>query len=204
MTEELITQLAPIDSLKVISRTSVMQYKGTKKTIPQIARELGVGGIVEGSVMRSGDRVRIIAQLIEAASDRHLWAQSYERDLKDVLALQREVARDITAHIRLSLSPAQSERLTARAEVEKQVQQALRLNPGYPGAHLIYNVLLRATGRHEQSIAEARRAIELDPLSLINNYDLAWSYYQAHQFDEALAQVRRTLEIDPHFSMALV
>ena len=84
------------------------------------------------------------------------------------------------------------------------MQQALRLNPGYPGAHLIYNVLLRATGRHEQSIAEARRAIELDPLSLINNYDLAWSYYQAHQFDEALAQVRRTLEIDPHFSMALV
>ena len=309
MTEELITQLAPIDSLKVISRTSVMQYKGTKKTIPQIARELGVGGIVEGSVMRSGDRVRITAQLIDAPRDRHLWAQSYERDLKDVLGLQREVARDITAHIRLSLSPSQSRRLTTRAEVdpeaydlylrgrydwstlsdagvrraigyyqqaiarnprdarsysgisdayivlaqvvgtmtfdealprskaaaekalaldpslseahasmaaallwhdrdwagaERHVQEALRLNPGYPGAHLVYNVLLRATGRHAQSVAEARRAIELDPLSLINNFDLAWSYYQWHRFDEAIAQVRRTLEIDPRFFLAWI
>ena len=92
----------------------------------------------------------------------------------------------------------------SKEERAKLEQEALRLNPGYPGAHLVYNVLLRATGRHAQSVAEARRAIELDPLSLINNFDLAWSYYQWHRFDEAIAQVRRTLEIDPRFFLAWI
>ena len=95
MTEALITELAQISALSVISRTSVMQYKGTKKPLPEIARELNVDAVVEGSVVRSGDRVRITAQLIQAPTDRHLWAQSYERDLRDVLALQSEVAKDI-------------------------------------------------------------------------------------------------------------
>ena len=105
MTEELITSLAPIPSLKVISRTSVMRFKGSKEPLGTIARTLGVDAIVEGSVMRAGDRVRITAQLIEASSDRHLWARSYERDLQDVLAMQSEVARDIAQEIRLQLAP---------------------------------------------------------------------------------------------------
>ncbi len=82
MTEALIAELAKIGALKVISRTSVMQYKGARKPLPEIAHELNVDGIVEGSVLRQGDRVRITAQLIEAATDQHLWAESYEREMR--------------------------------------------------------------------------------------------------------------------------
>ncbi len=97
MTEELITELSRISAIKVISRTSIMRYKKTDKPLPEIARELGVDGIVEGSVLRSGDRVRITAQLISAAKDANLWAQTYDRDLRDVLALQSAVASAIVA-----------------------------------------------------------------------------------------------------------
>jgi serine/threonine protein kinase len=100
MTDVLIAGLAQIKALKVISRTSVMQYKEARKPLPQIARELGVEGIIEGSVMRSGNRVRITAQLIDARQDRHLWANNYEREMTDVLALQAEVVREITGEIR--------------------------------------------------------------------------------------------------------
>ena len=104
MTEQLITDLAQISALKVISRTSVMQYKGARKPLPQIAQELGVDAVVEGSVQRSGDRVRITAQLIDARADQHLWARSYERDLRDVLALQDEVARAIANELKIELA----------------------------------------------------------------------------------------------------
>ena len=92
MTDALITDLAQIGSLKVISRTSSMQYKQTKKSLPEIARELNVDGIIEGTVQRSGDRVRITAQLIHGPTDKHLWANSYERDLRDVFALERDAS----------------------------------------------------------------------------------------------------------------
>ena len=92
MTDELITDLAQISALRVISRTSVMAYKGARKPLPQIARELNVDAVVEGTVLRSGDQVRITAQLIEAATDKHLWSESYEGDLRDTLALQKKVA----------------------------------------------------------------------------------------------------------------
>ncbi len=95
MTDEIITDLAKLSGLRVISRTSAMQYKGTRKSLPEIGRELKVDAVVEGTVMRQGDRVRIRAQLIYAPRDQHLWAEAYERDLKDVLALQAEVAQDI-------------------------------------------------------------------------------------------------------------
>ena len=105
MTDVLITDLGKIGNLRVISRTSAMQYKGAHKSLPQIARELNVDAIVEGSVLRSGNRVRITAQLVEAREDRHLWAQSYEGDLRDVLDLQSEVAGDIASEIRVQLIP---------------------------------------------------------------------------------------------------
>src|SRR5207247_1460790 len=105
MTDELITDLAKIGALRVISRTSMMHYKGTNKTVPEIARDLKVDAVVEGSVERFGDRVRIRAQLIHAATDRHLWAESYERDLRDILPLQDEVARAIANHIQAKLTP---------------------------------------------------------------------------------------------------
>src|SRR6202030_2538463 len=92
MTDELITDLAQISALRVISRTSVMVYKGARKPLPQIARELNVDAVVEGTVLRSGDQVRITAQLIEATTDKHLWSHSYEGELRDTLALQNRVA----------------------------------------------------------------------------------------------------------------
>ncbi len=103
MTDALITDLAQIGSLKVISRTSMLHYKKTDKSLPEIARELNVDGIVEGTVQRSGDRVRISAQLIYGPSDKHLWARSYERELRDTLQLQVEVAQDIAAGISANL-----------------------------------------------------------------------------------------------------
>ncbi|MBI1798324.1 MAG: protein kinase [Candidatus Eisenbacteria bacterium] len=106
MTEELIASLAGLEGVSVISRTSVMKYKGTTRSLPQIARELGVDGVIEGSAMNAGGRVRITAQLIEAAHDRHLWANHYERDLKDVLTLQDDVAQAIAGEIRVALTPA--------------------------------------------------------------------------------------------------
>src|ERR1700730_7596427 len=113
MTEELITDLAKIGALRVISRTSTMQYKGAHKPLPEVARALNVDAVVEGSVEGSGNRVRIRAQLIEASTDRHLWAESYERDLRDVLGLQSEVARAIAHEIKIKLTPQHPKRLAA-------------------------------------------------------------------------------------------
>ncbi len=113
MTEALITDLSKIGSLKVISRTSVMRYKEADLPLRQIGRELGVDAVVEGSVLRAGDRVRITAQLVEVATDQHLWAESYERDLHDVLSLQREVARAIATEIKITLTPEESTQLAA-------------------------------------------------------------------------------------------
>ena len=104
MTDALITGLAQIGSLKVISRTSSMQYKQTGKSLPEIARELNVDGIVEGTVQRSGDRVRITAQLIQGSSDKHLWANSYERDVRDVFALERNVTEDVARQVQARLT----------------------------------------------------------------------------------------------------
>ena len=120
MTDELITNLAMLGNLRVISRTSIMQYKGTKKTLPQIGRELNVEAVVEGSVVRSGDRVRITAQLVDTATDQHLWAASYDRDLRDVLLLQGEAARSITENIRLHLTSQQANRLSRARPVDRE------------------------------------------------------------------------------------
>lgn len=114
MTDELITELAQLGKLRVISRTSVLRYKKTRLTLPEIARELNVDAVVEGSVLRSGDRVRISAQLVDARADRHMWAHSYEGELRDVLAVQREVAQQIAQQIRLSVSGEQNHEIPVR------------------------------------------------------------------------------------------
>jgi len=111
MTDELITDLAQIRELKVVSKTSIMQYKGTRTPLPQIGRDLKVDAVVEGSVLRSGDRVRITAQLIRTATDRHIWAAAYDGDLKDVLSLQARVAEAITNEVKLNLTAEESGRL---------------------------------------------------------------------------------------------
>jgi TolB-like protein/DNA-binding winged helix-turn-helix (wHTH) protein len=117
MTDQLITDLAKVGSLRVISRTSVMQYKSAKKALPEIARELNVDAVVEGSVVRSGQRVRVTAQLIQASADRHLWAETYDRDLGDVLKLQGEVADAIAQQVRAQLTPTQSAQLRRARQV---------------------------------------------------------------------------------------
>lgn len=126
MTDELITRLAKLQTLKVISRSSVMRYKRTDKSLPEIARELNVDGIIEGTVLRSGNRVRITAQLIRAANDQHLWAETYEGDMEDVLRLQDSVARTVAAEIRVKLGP----------EVEQRLAKSPSVNPAAYEAYL--------------------------------------------------------------------
>ena len=123
MTEAILTDLAKINALRVVSRTSVMRYKRTQKPLPEIAKELNVDAIVEGSVQRAGNRVRITAQLIHAATDQHLWAEAYERDLRDVLVLQDEVARNIAQQVRVKLTPEENIRLSSGRPVDPEAYQ---------------------------------------------------------------------------------
>jgi len=162
MTEELITNLGKISALRVISRTSVMRYKKTEKPLPQIARELGVDGIVEGSVLRVGGRVRITAQLIQAEQERHLWAESYERELRDILALQSEVARAIASEIRLKLTPQEQTRLASARPVNPEAYE-LYLKGRYQ-----WNK--RTEEGLKKSLEYFQQAIRVDP-----SYALAYS-----------------------------
>jgi TolB-like protein/DNA-binding winged helix-turn-helix (wHTH) protein/Flp pilus assembly protein TadD len=118
ITDELITELAKISSLRVISRTSVMSFKRARRSLGEIARELGASAIVEGTVLRTGDRVRVTAQLIDAVRDRHIWAQSYEQSLGDILTLQRRVAQDIAAHVNAKLTDSEQQRLAAKRSIQ--------------------------------------------------------------------------------------
>jgi len=168
MTEVLISELSQVSALKVISRTSVMRYKGTSEPLPQIARELSVDGIIEGSVLRSGDRVRITAQLIHAPSDTHLWAKSYERDLRDVLTLQSEVAQAIASEIKIKVTP----------------QEQVRLAGAYPVNPEAYELYLK--GRYEwnkrteaglrKALEYFQQAIDVDPTYALAYAGLADSY----------------------------
>lgn len=124
MTDALITDLAKIRAIKVISRTSVMQFKGVNKHLPEIARALGVDGILEGSVQRSGGRVRITAQLIRAGTDTHLWAESYERDTHDILTLQAEVAQAVAREINVTVTPEESAHLARAHPVNPEAYEA--------------------------------------------------------------------------------
>ncbi len=155
MTEALISDLAKIGGLKVISRTSVMRYKATPKSLPEIAKELNVDAVVEGSVLRVGDRVRINAQLIRAATDQHLWAESYEHDLRDVLSLQGKVARAIAEEIKVTLTPQERARLAAARPVNPAAHEAY-----LKGRFHWHN---RTRTGMETAIEYFRRAIDLDP-----------------------------------------
>jgi len=153
MTDELITDLAKVGALRVTSRTSVMRYKGTKKSLPEIARELNVEGIVEGSVTRSGNRVRITAQLLHAPEDQHLWAETYERDLGDVLKLQGDVAQAIAQQVRAQLTPQQQDRLGSVRQVNPEAYDAyLRGRYYLTNQFTTAQPLNRAKGYFEESI----------------------------------------------------
>ncbi|MBI3634721.1 MAG: protein kinase [Candidatus Rokubacteria bacterium] len=303
MTEALIADLAKLKGLRVISRTSAMRYKRSAKPLPEIARELNVDAIVEGSVLRSGGRVRITAQLIQAATDTHLWAESYEREMSDVLSLQSEVARAIAREIQHALSPqaeASLQRATrvspaaydaylkgrfhwnrrtevalfraldyfnqaiqqdpawpqahagladnfdvmgfygfmepreafprARAaamkaleldetlgeahialayvyhyhdwrwdESEREYARGVELNPGYAIGYLWHLNLLTCMGLFEEARAEGRRALELDPLSLIINVAQGWISFFGRDYERAVVEFGRGQELDPTF-----
>ena len=155
MTEELIARLASLGGLRVISRTSAMQYKATTKLMPQIASELHVDAIIEGSVLRSGDRVRITAQLVHGPTDRHLWAESYERNQRDVLVLQNEVARDIARKVSLTL----------RASAVSGPHRARVVHPEAHQAYLLgrYRWHHRRGAELLSAIADFQKAISIDP-----------------------------------------
>jgi eukaryotic-like serine/threonine-protein kinase len=194
MTEALITDLSKIRALTIISRTSVMQYKGvTKKPLPQIARELGVDGVVEGSVMRVGDRVRITAQLIQAASDRHLWADSYDRDLRDILALQSSLAQAIAREISIVITPREQSQLAITRPVNPEA----------------YELYLKGVSAKSQTESEDyfRRALEIDPSYALAWTQLAWTYNSrgsgvglsySEAYPKAKAAAHKALDIDPN------
>jgi TolB-like protein/DNA-binding winged helix-turn-helix (wHTH) protein len=306
MTDALITDLAQIGALRVISRTSIMRYKGMRKPLPDIARELGVDGIVEGTVVHSGSRVRVTSQLIYAPTDQHLWARGYEREVGDIVTLQGEIAQAIADEVRAAVTPAErshlAKRLTDNPEAyqlylrgryswnqrtpvgtkksieffqqatekdpkfalayagladaynfsnilgvlapkessplaktaaiealrldpqlaeahtalglvkshydfdfpgaQREFLKAIELNPNYANAHLFYaGGYLTPMARHEEAIAEMKKALELDPLSLPLNNMMGNTYLWAGDYEKSLQQFQRTIELDSTFPL---
>ncbi|HEY2973155.1 MAG TPA: winged helix-turn-helix domain-containing protein [Pyrinomonadaceae bacterium] len=203
MTESLITNLAKIGALRVISRPSVMQYKGARKPLPEIARELNVDALLIGSVVRSGDRVRIAVQLIHAATDRNIWNDSYDRDLRDVLALQREVTQDIVGEIRIKLTP------------QEQVQFG-SVRPVNPEAYDHYFrgrfYLNRQTKEdNEAAISALEHAVAIDPTFAAAHAELAQAYVwklflfapgEKQWAEKAFVALEKALALDPDLAVA--
>jgi TolB-like protein/DNA-binding winged helix-turn-helix (wHTH) protein/Tfp pilus assembly protein PilF len=203
LTDALITDLAQMGSVRVISRTSSMQYAQTKKSLPEIARELHVEGIIEGTVQRSGDRVRITAQLIYGPSDKHLWANSYERDMRDVFALERDVTEDIARQVQAKFT----------TQNHAAPSQPRPTNPTALEAYLQGKYYLTRFGRgsgddaQREAAAYFQRAIEADPNfapayhGLANAHmDLLWPSNQDGEIAKRAAE--RAVELAPDSSEA--
>jgi serine/threonine-protein kinase len=306
--EEILTRLSKIADLKVISSTSTQKYKSAPDNLREIARQLGVSNILEGSVQKTADQVRVNVQLINALNDAHLWSDIYDRKLTDIFAVESDIAKTIADTLQAKLTGAEKQMISAQptsdtaayelylkgrllwgkrggdnlrqaigfyeqaiardpsfalayaalAEVYvilpvytaiapqdaypkaktaalkalqlddklaeahtaladalyndfdmagsiAEFQRAIALNPNYATAHQWYgNDPLASVGRFDESIAEGKRAIELDPLSPIVNSDLGVNLFYARRYDEAIAQLRKTVEIDPTFYYAHV
>ncbi len=201
MTEELIATLARVTPLQVISRTSVMRYRGSDKSLRQIARELRVDAVVEGTVLRAGDRVRVTAQLIDAASDRHLWSRSFERDVEDVLALQAEIASEIVGELHAVLLP---ERPNARpGRVDPRAWEAMLRGR--------YHVARRTIQDLNEAVRQFRIAIDRAPDDANAWAGMATAHALLHSFglgerNEHLARAEqaadRAIELDPESAEA--
>ena len=305
--DEILTRLAKVADLKVISRTSTQHFKSAPENLPEIAKRLGVMHILEGSVQKASDQVRVNVQLINALTDAHLWADTYDRKLTDIFAVETEIAKAIADTLQAKLTGSEQHVIAARptesteahqlylkgryfwnkrtgddlkksidyfqqaiavdpnyalayagvadayvwlpgytagtprdcypkakaaatkalqlddtlaeahttlalaiwlydfdsAQAIREFQRAIELNPNYAIAHQQYgNNTLAALGRFDDAIVEGKRAVELDPLSLVINTDLGSDYYYARRYDEAIAQLRKTLEMDPGFYIA--
>ena len=212
MTDELITELGQIGELRVISRTSVMTYKRARKPLPQIARELNVDAAVEGTVLRSGSSVRITAQLILAANDEHLWAHSYEVELRDVFSVQKQVARSIAEQVRIKLNPIEQTQLNRPKAANVEAYEA------YLKGRYFWNK--RTADGLKKAVDYFNQAIEMDPVyakaysGLADSYALMgdWEYgvlAPAEAFPKAKAAATKALELDntlgeAHTSLAFV
>src|SRR5215469_15639630 len=210
LTEEMITQLGRVnpDRLGVIARTSAMQYKNTRKTIHQIGRELQVSHVVEGSVRRAGGRVRITAQLIQVSDQTHLWAESYERNASDILALQNEVAQAIARQIQIRLISHETEKLSASGSISPEAHES------YLKGRYLWNQ--RTLEALQKSLKHFERAIEIDPAYAPSYAGIADSYLTLQDDGhlptlEATAQAKRAASealrrdemlAEPHISLA--
>jgi TolB-like protein/tetratricopeptide (TPR) repeat protein len=305
--DEILTRLAKVADLKVISRTSTQRFKSAPSDLRNIAKQLGVMHILEGSVQKSNDQVRVNVQLINALTDAHLWADTYDRKLTDIFAVESEIAKTIAETLQAKLTGSEQRAIAARptenteahqlylkgrffwnkrtgsdlkksidyfnqaiaadpkyalayagvadayvllpgytagtprdcypkakaaakkalelddtlaeahtslaiaiwlydfdfSQASREFQRAIEVNPNYAIAHQQYgNIMLIALGRFDDAIVEGKRAVELDPLSLVINTDLGANYYCSRRYDEAIAQLRKTLEMDPGFYIA--
>lgn len=302
--DEILTRLAKIAELKVISRTSTQRFKSAPNDLRQIAQQLGVANILEGSVQKANDQVRVNVQLINALTDAHLWAETFDRKLTDIFAVETEIAKTVADVLQAKLTGSEQHVIAARptanteahqlylkgrffwnkrtgsdlkksidyfqqaiaadpnyalayagvadayalipgysggnpgdcypkaaaaakkalalddtlaeartalaltlwyydfnfSEANREFQRAIELNPNYASAHQQYgNNTLSALGRFNDAIAEGKRAVELDPLSLVIISDLGMDYYYARRYDDAVAQFRKVLEMDPGY-----
>ena len=210
LTEALITSLAKIGALRVLSRTTAMHYKSVRRPLPEIARELGVDAVAEGTVLRAGERVRISVQLVHAPTDTHLWAESYDRDLRDVLALQSEVAQAVARQIQVKLTPLEQARFAQVRPVDLEAYEA------YLKGRYHWN---RRTGRELPRAAQCfQRAIEKDSSYAAAYAGLAdslsslgtWSFVSPNEsYGRAKGAALRAVELDPglgeaHVSLAWV
>jgi TolB-like protein/DNA-binding winged helix-turn-helix (wHTH) protein/Flp pilus assembly protein TadD len=188
MTEELITALSKISALRVISRTSVMRFKGTRRPLPEIAHELNVDAVVEGSILRSGNRVRITAQLIQAPLDKHLWAETYDRDIRDVLALQSDVAGAIAKQVKAQITPAETAKLSTVRQTDPEAYQL------YLQGRYYWN---KAT---DQSVSDSReyfhKAVEKDPGYARAWVGLAFAYNLMGDYSHGKEAARKALALD--------
>jgi TolB-like protein/Tfp pilus assembly protein PilF len=194
MTEELTTELGQVTSLRVISRTSTMSYKGTTKTLPEIAKELHVDGIVEGSIEREANQVRITVQLIDSKTDQHIWAHSYDRDMTSVLELQSDVARAIADQIQIELTPQQQARLNRTQHVNPEAVELY-----------LQGIQRLDTATPKDAIGYFQQAIEKDPsyaaahATLANTYgwmgEAGWMPY-SEAFSKQRAEALRAIELD--------
>ncbi len=306
--DEILTRLAKVSDLKVVSRTSTQHFKSSPDNLPEIAKQLGVMYVLEGSVQKSSDQVRVNVQLINALTDAHLWAETFDRKLTDIFATESNIAKTIAETLQATLTGSEKTAMSkkptanpeayelylkgrffwnkgtgadlrkaidyfnqaiakdpnyalaysgladsylllpaygaaapkdsipqAKAAVKKalelddtlaeahassgrilsgfdfdsmkaiaEFERAIELNPNYATAHHWFGSgPLLALGRFDESIVEAKRSVELDPLSMINNADFGNDYYYARRYDEAIGQLRKTIEIEPRFYLPI-
>jgi TolB-like protein/class 3 adenylate cyclase/tetratricopeptide (TPR) repeat protein len=204
MTAALIADLAGIRALRVISRTSVLRYKHARKPLPEIARELDVDAVLEGTVVRAGERVRISVQLVDAHNDAHLWAERFDRDVRDLLVLQADVARSVASCVEATLTPEEHRRLTQAPRVDPRAEDAYLRGLAYLGRSTV-DGMRRAIEHFEEA---ARR----DSRDARPHVGLAMAHYllagpvgdvdPAEEMPAAQAGARRALELDPEFGQA--